>query len=372
MAAPQLMNRCKELQTTKTGPWGTVEYYYTFLDPPETLFTHSRRETTEWGFVGYNREQVEDFLSGCGVDVPGMNRDAEWIDASNGTIVRPSHSFLASLSAEVRQELYPRHIKLMENNTHLHDFVVERGAYRENAQGLNIDEEIINLVETRCVTMGKKTIFAETAYALSLIPDPAMKSRFLKSLARNRALIARLRIRRDSRLDKIAKWWKAGPNRTRALPLLENALRTPRVDSLDLIHLLPPVPRQLLNTFPTELDELGESSPDCYWTAMNFFGETASSRHLDGALPLDIFFGDQFELVSKGAPAQFGDISVISNLVKKEFVHAYVHIAGDIVFTKNGSGKYFPYILMRQEDLMSRYNEGPHLITKTYRLNALN
>ncbi|MDF1816059.1 MAG: hypothetical protein P1V20_27915 [Verrucomicrobiales bacterium] len=366
------MSEPKEIYTTRTGPWGKLEYYYSYLDSPDGFFRSSTRETTEWGFIGHNRGQVEDFLFGCGVDVTELNRDCRWIEAQNGTIVSPSNRFVATLSAEVRQTLYPAHLKLMENATHLNEFVIERSAYRENTMGLNIPEEIIKLVEERSVKMGKKTIFTETAFALSQIPDPTMKLKFLKSLARNRAVLAKLRITPDSDVEKIASWWKAGPNRTRSLPLLENALRIPGGDSVDIIHLLPPVPRQLLNTFPTDTDEFDGRKPDCYWAAMNFFSETASNRYLDKSLPREYYFLERFKRLPRGSIPQFGDAVILADRKRNHFVHAYVHIADDIVYTKNGKGKIFPYILMRRDDLISRYQDSSDLGTDIYRLKTLN
>jgi len=180
--------------------------------------------------------------------------------------------------------------------------------------------------------------------------------------------VARLRIRPEHDLEAISDWWRAGPNRSRALPLLEAALATRGVETIDILHLLPPVPRRLLNTYALERDRHSASAPDCYWAAMNFFESTASSRYLDEHLPRSYYFQEQFEKVSE--PCRFGDVVMLFDREANRFVHAYVHIADDIVYTKNGSGRFFPYVLMRREDMLTRYVTDDTLETEIYRYRA--
>lgn len=357
------------LKRSRSGPWGTIEYFHIFLDPPDSYFSEKLfGEVTEWAFPECDQAAVEAFLRARGIEPAKIGAAGSWVRASNGIILRPGEEFLRSMSPEIRQAFYPALLKHSGDRSHLSEFVIDRGAFRENTDGLDIPESIIDLVETRSVSLGRKKVFTETAFAMKLAGDRDTKLRTLKALARSRSLVGRLRVDSETPLEKVAEWWTAGPNRTRAMPMLRAALQMRGVDSIDLLHLLPPVPRRLLNTYPELREVINGLAPDCYWTAMNFFSETASSRYLDESLPRQYYFVEDFDQASP--PRRFGDVVVLVNRRENRFVHAYIHIADDIVYTKNGSGKFFPHVLMREEDLLQRYLESDELVAEIYRFRA--
>lgn len=356
--------------TTSPGPWGEIECFYSYLDPPDSYFQRIVNSTqTEWFFQDHSRDEVVHILEEFGLDPSVLEVEPTWITAQNGVLIRPSTQFLDELPPETHARI-ARHLLERSDNPLLREFVVERGHYREFIIGLDLPEEIIRFTEERCFLMGRKTLFASTSHALSKLPDESTRFRYLKSLARCRSLLARLIISPDQDLSSIAGWWTAGPNRSRALPLLEMALATRGVDSIDLLHLLPPVPRRLLNTYALEHDLISASAPDCYWAAMNFFESTASQRYLDDQLARSYYFQEGFEKVEP--PFQFGDINVLFLPETNQFVHSFITIADDIVYTKNGSGRFFPYVLMRKEDMLSRYLSSENLRTAVYRLKLQN
>jgi hypothetical protein len=235
-------------------------------------------------------------------------------------------------------------------------------------EGLDLPEELITWVESRCFRVHQKTFFASSVHALMRISDEDLQLRFLKSLLRCRSLIVRLKIRQGQDLEAISRWWSAGPNRSRSLPLLEAALETRGVDTIDLLHLLPPVPRRLLNTYALERDRYQDMSPDCYWASMNFFEPAMSHRFLDEEFPRTYYFLDRFEVVEP--PYEFGDVIMLVDREQDRFVHSYVYIAEDIIYTKNGTGKFFPYVLMKMSDMLTRYMETESYEAEVYRLCA--
>jgi len=353
------------------GPWGELECHPTYLDPPEEYFRGSvSRRKTEWFLHGESRASSSRLLEEIGIDPSPLNRDDYWLEAKNGTVIRPPKTFLDHLDPELSNALCARILRSAGDNAHLNEFVIERGRYREYTLGLDIPDDLVAWTEARCFRVGGTTVFASAPHALSRIEDPGLRVRFLKSLARCRSLMVRLRISPGQNLQSIADWWTGGPNRSRALPLLETALATGGVGAIDVLHLLPPVPRRLLNTYALEEDRWPSSSPDCYWAAMNFFESKPSNRFLDDHLPRTYYFQQRFEKVSP--PYRFGDVITLFNLQTNRFLHAYVYIADDIVYTKNGSGKFFPYVLMRREDMLTRYSSGNGLTTEAFRLRTMN
>ena len=132
--------------------------------------------------------------------------------------------------------------------------MIENGDFSAFAEGLDLPEDLIRWTEARCFRLGGRTIFADTPFALSRIDDPDLQTRYLRALSRTRSMIARLHISPRSDLQRVTQWWSAGPNFLRPLPLLEAALATRGVETVDLIHLLPPNAKRVLNTFPLERD----------------------------------------------------------------------------------------------------------------------
>lgn len=64
---------------------------------------------------------------------------------------------------------------------------------------------------------------------------------------------------------------------------------------------------------------------------------------------------------------RFGDIIVLSDPQDGKIIHSAVYIAGDIVFTKNGMALQRPWILMRYNDMLSRYSMDFTPNTQVYR-----
>ena len=145
-------------------------------------------------------------------------------------------------------------------------------------------------------------------------------------------------------------------------PRLEALLATSGA-TIDLKELLPPLPRELLYTYPT-FDEDPRQPRNCFWTALNFFNAsplasyssaTAAQRALADSYvraPLDeLGYGDLLVFEeANGAP-----------------VHMAVHVIDDIFLTRNGWNRDRPWTLMSRSDLELRYGKNP---ASGYRLRA--
>ena len=92
---------------------------------------------------------------------------------------------------------------------------------------------------------------------------------------------------------------------------------------------------------------------DCHWTALNFFNDTTDDRYQDTAYS-SAYVNENFYQI--GAATQFGDLIFLRNS-SGAIVHSAVHIADDIVFTKNGINYAQPWILMRMNNLTAVYTQ---------------
>lgn len=362
------MQTDSHFQSSSLGPWGELEYFPTFLDAPDSYFSQLLSKTkTHWFFSGKKEEEVLALFER--LETPDPHSGVKWIKTNDGILLEPEFDFLESLTAEQANGISAEIVtKAKRGDPRLDYFTIECGDFRIMTEGLDLPEELITWVESRCFRVHQKTFFASSVHALMRISDEDLQLRFLKSLLRCRSLIVRLKIRQGQDLEAISRWWSAGPNRSRSLPLLEAALETRGVDTIDLLHLLPPVPRRLLNTYALERDRYQDMSPDCYWASMNFFEPAMSHRFLDEEFPRTYYFLDRFEVVEP--PYEFGDVIMLVDREQDRFVHSYVYIAEDIIYTKNGTGKFFPYVLMKMSDMLTRYMETESYEAEVYRLCA--
>lgn len=130
---------------------------------------------------------------------------------------------------------------------------------------------------------------------------------------------------------------------------------------LDISHLLPPLARELSNTYARAAYD--RPTPSCYWSALNFAADRPDPRLLvipanpTKEVPL------VWQKLRQGyrrvdQPTQLGDILVYRSRSSGNLQHLCAYIAADIVFTKNGFGSSSPWCLMRKEEVDTLYLAG--------------
>lgn len=124
---------------------------------------------------------------------------------------------------------------------------------------------------------------------------------------------------------------------------------------MDIIHLLPPVPRGLLYCYPTPNGR--NELRDCHWTCLNFFEEQPNDAFLDVKL-VARKLQDAYETVPEAT--RLGDV-LLFTLDGSNIIHSCVYVADDVVFTKNGANVMQPWTLMRRSEVISCYPTDPPL-----------
>jgi hypothetical protein len=145
-------------------------------------------------------------------------------------------------------------------------------------------------------------------------------------------------------------WLAAGMNPTVA-PLLNAALEAASEDGIDLALLLPTLARERLYTYPTLNDAIAGRLPDCNWTSLNFFAARPSTYYLDGRTSF-LTLTQEYEQVPRAE--RLGDVIAFVT-ADGIVIHTCVHIAGDIVFTKNGQLLFAPWLLQPLADVVAIY-----------------
>lgn len=335
----------------KPGPWGTLEYYEIILEPPENKMRigDRLRSPVLWDFPETSVAAVETKLKEMGFDrgrIAQLQRDQEWELQPSGTLVRPSWKFVEEMTLDQRKNV---NTYLWDRGTEGVTFNIEGNDFW-GLQNSGLPDSVLDRVKQLSYYHGPGLVFSDTPLILQSLPEN-QKNLFVKMMARTRALVLRLKIEEDSNLEELADYWTVNKLQKTSLPILRSIQSTPGVEWLDVAHLLPPVGRKYLYTYLQLEDAVYSDLPDCYWTAINFSRTTSSRRVLD-VDDVGFYLNEDFEKVEP--PYRFGDTIVLAD-AEMNFVHSYVYVADNIVYTKNGKSALYPWMLMREEDMLSRY-----------------
>jgi hypothetical protein len=174
----------------------------------------------------------------------------------------------------------------------------------------------------------------------------------------------RLRVGPDTDIDKMLGYWTAeGVHPKDLRPLLEALERLPEGGSLNIAYVLPPFARTRLYTFPEPTSDPRSPVLNCHWSTLNFFRDPPDDRFADEAYGV-AYVQEHFYEIAK--PSMYGDRIVLVD-DQGGAIHSAVHIAADIVFTKNGGGFAQPWMMMRLEDMVRMYNSSEHVRMLVYR-----
>ena len=193
---------------------------------------------------------------------------------------------------------------------------------------------------------------------LSHVQNPEQCPEVFKLLTRTKTILLKLEVDDVSDIPALANYWSGPFNLKDFQPLLESLKRENNNTRLDIIHLLPPVARQIAYTYPLA-DGAGEKR-DCHWTVMNFFEESKNDRFLDHR-EITKEIGENY--VNAEKPEKFGDILMFTP-DGINVPHSCVYIAADMVFTKNGMGVHAPWIITTLEDVTSTYGDMKILVKR--------
>ena len=171
---------------------------------------------------------------------------------------------------------------------------------------------------------------------------------------RRLALAVRLTIPDDNDVAGVIAYWDRGFRAKSVRALIRSTARYGGEHGIDLMHLLPPIPRMLLNTYPDQ----DQRSRDCHWTALNFFADEPDDRFLDADEVKRAYRQDFFTVGQ--ADMRYGDLNLFFS-AEDRLLHASVYLADGIVFTKNGSTTLQPWMLTDIVSMWRLYGEPPEM-----------
>ncbi|MEW6306583.1 MAG: hypothetical protein AB1705_24215 [Verrucomicrobiota bacterium] len=361
----------RELAFEKPAPkWGNLSYTRITIERPDAFISTDllAYEETRWFFGSQSRAQVVHILR----DAPFTTAQrltlldpSRWEVTSNGVFVTPGMEVIFGMSREARQRVYPTLAAYPENLIHHHPFHFRADGLEEWFDQSGLSERTEQLVKGLLYQRGNTLCFSDLWEVATQIPETHEKMRLLKTLGRHSTLLVKLRVKPDSDIEALTRYWGKSGRAKDIRPLLASLTQVPGGTTVDICHLLPPFARKRLYTYPTDIPDAPRR--DCHWTAMNFFNDLPDDRFLDFAEVTKAIQQDYYPVQDE---MTLGDVIFF---VKPEegIVHAAVYIAEDMVFTKNGAHPMQPWTIMPIEDVRAAYPSDQPLEQAAFRLKRL-
>lgn len=359
------------VQKCRPGPWGELQYSRIVIEPPDefAVADYSTARPAEWNFPGYSRDRLTALWRDAGLspaDIATLEDPAGLTLAADRMVVRPPDQLVLGLSTAARTRIYSALATFPENPDQYEPFRFRADTADEWLENSHLAPETIEMVTRLLYRRGSSLLFSDHNLVLPRLSSNAERIRLVKTLARKSTLLVKLRVRPDSDLDTLTDYWGRGPRRKGLRALLESMSQRRDGITIDVAHLLPRFPRSHLFTYPQPPEETSPGH-DCHWTSMNFFNDPPDERFTDVVAVQNALENDYAPVTGR---LMMGDILVFMR-DEKTVVHSCVHIADDIVFTKNGSSEVMPWILMNLSDVTAFYPSDPPLTIRAYRRKDL-
>ena len=354
------------------GPWGNLSFYYFYIEAPDHLIDliPSRSAMTRWAVPASEEAALLKVIESA--PLTEAQRKAALnpnIMGAGGDLFAlfPPAEVVEGLSKEARSTIY-QYLSLFECNPDIkYPIRIRSGSVDEWAAGTTIRPDLVKLMKSMAYHKGDLLVFADMAHIYSLARSEAEAKSLLKYSSRVRSTMVMLNLDENSPIDKILDYWSTGLGlrRKEIEPLLNAIKNTPGVHGIDLVHLLPPLPRKLLYTYPDFSFAADGVLPDCHWTTLNFFNYNPETLYLDEFFAASHLLGS-FEEIE--APYKFGDAIIFVTRAMAAH-HSCIYLGANLVYTKNGRSIFFPWTILHLDDVRSTYpdKDGEPLEIKGYR-----
>ncbi|MEN3943234.1 hypothetical protein WJU23_18185 [Prosthecobacter sp. SYSU 5D2] len=344
---------------TKEGPWGRLQCYYFYLEAPDSVVSRTPTPDTQtrWRIPEAELTAFENLISLTELPdelVSALFNPRNIIRRSGTANLFPSARLIESLSAKDRKQVYETLARYPSNEYYEYPIVFAGGSVEAWARDSGLRQELVAAISLLSYQRGEALAFSDIPVLLGLAESNAEALFIKKKLTRTRTIIARLEVNKDSPVQDMLDYWATGLNlrRKELEPLFQATAAAPGIGHIDLLHMLPALPRKLIYTYPSDEFTTHIRFPDCHWTTLNFFNFTAQDYYLDSHLASSAVIED-FQQVSP--PFRFGDVLMFINASGNAF-HSCIYVADDLVYTKNGANPLVPWTLMELKDMHSMYN----------------
>jgi hypothetical protein len=356
------------------GPWGKLHCSYIYLEAPQSLVDMVPMPDlrTRWTFARADEKRLPSLFKSAGLSdrfTTALLDCTKTVVENDRIHLFPARPDLEAMRPEARALIYSELAKIPGNAFYCEPFLMVGQSVAECFRTSKLRPELVAKITQMSYLRGDTLAFSDVSALLSHAKDEVEARQIFKSLTRTRSLLVSMKVEPDTDISEAVKYWThgAGLRGKDIEPLLQSIKDIEGGDSLPISHLLPPLARELLYTYPgLDWTKYGDT-PDCHWTSLNFFKAQPSPYLLDSRLASSSVI-ENFEPVPP--PYQYGDLLFFIDDTTRQAVHSCVHLADDIVYTKNGSNFLVPWLLMKLEEVEKLYLYQGGRSVKAYRRKA--
>ena len=342
---------------TRKGPWGELLTQNIKLERPAEYIALDEKapEPETWTFNGMTLDQVKTLLTANGLakeDVAAQLAPNRISLLNNSIVFTPDENFLLSLKPGMRQKLYGALYGLGVGMYFDYPFIFPKDSVETVYTDSRLDPEDVALLKQLVYPAANSFRLSDYNLLLRRIPTPERRTMMAKVLSLQPAVLARLCVRPDSDIDKIAAYWGGMDNVrfTDMRPMLEALKGLPHGGTVSLMYFLPPFARTRLYTYPLP-SQPGDPKMDCHWSTFNFSSVQPDNRFNDPTFAVDCIQKNFYRI---DAPSIYCDILLYVN-DKNEIKHSAVFLADDLAFTKYGDNYRQPWMIVRMADMQTMY-----------------
>lgn len=341
------------------GPWGNLHCFYVYLEAPKSLVEGFALPSSvpRWTFPDSSIAALSAFLAKAGLSkalIETLLSPNSMVKENGRVHLFPPMAELEEMSPQTRAIIYTELSGYPENEYHVDPVLIIGTSVEEWYRTSKLRPEIIAKIKKLSYMRGETIAFSDVAVLLNYAQSDSEARTIFKACTRTRNLMVRLRLDKSSNAEEIIKYWSfgVGIRRKDLEPLVTSIIETDGIEDLGVAHLLPALARKLLYTYPGMDMAKHGVMPDCHWTSLNFFNFEPHEYLLDARLATSQVL-EQFVPVEP--PYQYADILFFLDNTTGDAFHSCVHLADNIVYTKNGRNILSPWVVMRLEDVKKVY-----------------
>jgi hypothetical protein len=216
-----------------------------------------------------------------------------------------------------------------------------------------LDAKTISMAKSLLYQRGGVECLSDYGALMRRVPMNEQRRELIEAFFNQNAVIARLRIRPTTDIDKLLAYWCGSPDNCSPglRSLLESVKRLPDGGGVNLINFLPQFARERLYTFPLPAKS-GDPFMDCHWSTLNFVNNSSTDHFVSGN---NIGYYVEANCYQVPKPTRYGDMIFLMD-EQNHAMHSAVYIAGDIVFSKDGADFRQPWTLVRMENMVRMYS----------------
>ena len=341
------------------GPWGRLRCAFIYLEAPKNLLESFPLPTTKpkWVFPQTFKDKLPALFQKAGLSEAMVSSllDPKTVVTVDGNLyLFPRLPDLESMTPESRTIVYTELSNHPENEFHVDPVLIIGQEVKEWFRTSKLRPEIITKIEQLSYKRGETTAFSDISLLLNYAQSDSEAKAIFKAMTRTRSIMVKIEADHTTNVQELVNYWTLGLGLRRkdVEPLVQSIIDTDGIEALPLSHMLPALVRKLIYTYPG-LDMAKHGIlPDCHWTSLNFFNYDAHDYLLDSRLATSAVL-ENFDPVEP--PYKYGDILFFLSNSTGDAYHSCVHLADNLVFTKNGRNLLSPWVIMRLEDVKKVY-----------------